>query len=240
MIYIALCDDEQIWIDQTKALIYNWIGNRRDEIQLECFSKAQPLLDMILKRKEWIDILILDIDLPDLNGFEVARRLKTAYPDLLLLFFTAHAQYVFDSFQFQPFRYIRKEHVHKELCMALDAACETLHQRRTSSIVLKTEDLNRTVKVSEIMYFELEDRRCNVYLKDGNVLNVRKTIKGLISEINSTSFVQIHSGAAINIKYIKSFTNYTITLDNDIRLVVSRRHIKSVKGAIMTFWGNQI
>lgn len=240
MIRIAICDDEEFWISKFKKGISQKIIYKNKDIQLDCFNSSEHLLKVITEKKEYIDIVILDIDMPGINGFDAAKKLRDDYPDMLILFCTVHEQYVYESFQFQPFRYIRKEYAEQELYTAVTAALQVIESRSDKSIVLKTSDENRIVSISEIMYFQTNQRRCDIYLRDGKILNVRKNIKELINEINDESFVRIHSGAVVNIKYVKGFSDFDITLDNDKRLIVSRRNIKDVRSAVTKFWGSRL
>ena len=238
MIKIDICDDEQLWIDKAREIVGAFFKGKQ-EVELNFFDNSKALINKIVNKKEYPDILILDIDMPELNGFETAKLLKDTYPDILLLFYTVHEQYVFEAFQFQPFRYIRKAYVDTELKLALEAGWHMIENRYEKYITLKTFNETINVKISEIVYFETNKRRCDVHLV-GKTINVRKTIKELYSEIDNPEFVMIHSGAVVNVRYIKSYSSYDITLESDERLVVGRNHIKSVKSALAKYWGSRI
>lgn len=239
MLKIDICDDEQLWIDKARDIIGDHFKNKQ-EVILNFFIDSKSLMNKLFNKKECSDIVILDIDMPEMNGFETAKLIKETYPDILLLFYTVHEQYVFESFQFQPFRYIRKINAQKELDLALSAAMQTIDKRVEKCIVLKTNDEVSKVDISQIMYFETEMRKCNVYTTDGKVYCVRKSIKELFGEIGSPDFIMLHNGAAVNIKYIKDYSSYDITMVNNTRLIVSRSHIKSVKKAIMDYWSDRL
>lgn len=239
MIKIDICDDEQLWIDKAREIVGAFFKGKQ-EIELNFFDNSKALINKIVNKKEYPDIVILDIDMPEMNGFETAKLLKDTYPDILLLFYTIHEQYVFEAFQFQPFRYIRKTNAKRELEIALSAAVNVLDKRVEKSITLKTNDEIYRVQINTIMYFELESRKCRVYLSDGKALIIRKSIKELFNEINSSDFIMLHNGAAANIKYIKKFSSYDITMENGTHLVVSRSHIKKVRVAIMNYWGDKL
>ncbi|MBQ9314742.1 MAG: response regulator transcription factor [Clostridia bacterium] len=238
MLKIDICDDEQLWIDKAREIVGAFFKGKQ-EIELNFFDNSKALINKIVNKKEYPDIVILDIDMPEMNGFETAKLLKDTYPDILLLFYTVHEQYVFEAFQFQPFRYIRKSYVETELKLAFEAAWHMIENRHEKYITLKTFNETINVKISEIVYFETNKRRCDVHLV-GKTINVRKTIKELYSEIDNPEFVMIHSGAVVNVRHIKSYSSYDITLESDERLVVGRNHIKSVKSALAKYWGNRI
>ena len=60
--------------------------------------------------------------MPDMNGFDVAKRLNELEIDIIIMFYTVHEQYVFKAYEYQPFRYIRKEFAKEELPFAMQCA----------------------------------------------------------------------------------------------------------------------
>ena len=239
MTVIDICDDEQLWINKAREIISAYFKDTQ-EVWINSFDDPGSLIDSLIKKKEQADIIILDIDMPGMNGFDTARMLKEAYPDMLLLFYTVHEQYVFDAFQFQPFRYIRKAHAEQEMKLALTAAVQVLSKRNDRSVVLKTNDESCKVEVRNIVWFEVEKRRCNVHLNDGRVLSVRKTIKELFTEINSPDIIMLHSGAAVNVKYIKNYSSFDVTLEDGTKLIVSRSRMKDIRNSVLEYWGDRM
>lgn len=239
MTVIYICDDEVLWLSRAKELIslhYKDCG----EIQISCYNDPKKLLMALNDNNGQADILILDIDMPGMSGFETARMIREAYPDILLLFYTVHEQYVFESFQFQPFRYIRKSHAERELPLALSAADEVLAKRTSKSVILKTKEESCLVETKDIMWFETDRRRCDVHLCDGRLLNVGLTIKAMTELVNSPEFVMIHSGAAVNAGYITHYSGLEITLQDGTRLMVSRSRKNEVRQAVMKYWSSRI
>lgn len=239
MIKIYICDDEQLWIDKARSIIAEYFDNRL-ETELDHFDSAAALLKVLIDNKEYADIVILDIDMPKLTGFDAAERIRAAYPDVLLLFYTSHEQYVFESFRFQPFRYIRKQYAQKELKLALSAAEDVLSKRMSRSVILKTKDESLMVNVDDIMYFGTVRRRIDVHLKGGRVLNVGLSLKELIRQIDSPGFIMILSGVVVNVRYIKTYSGNEITLENGVRLNVSRGRMSEVKSAVMKYWSARL
>lgn len=238
-IRIYICDDEQLWIDKAHDITDNYFKDKK-EVEFTCFDNSNSLMEKLMVKKEYPDIIILDIDMPSMSGFETAKQIKEEYPDTLLMFFTVHEQYVFDAFQFQPFRYIRKTNAQRELELALTSAIQVLDKRLPKSVTLKTNNKTIIVDIKNIMYFEIDGRKCRINLSDGNSILVRKGIKELLNEINSPDFVLLHSGAAANIEYIKDYSATDVTMSNNKCFPVSRRHIKSVRHSIINYWGKQI
>ena len=89
---------------------------------------------------------------------------------------------------------------------------------------------------------EMYRRRITVYTNDGKAIELkeRKTIKSLYEELEDEDFVQIHSGGIVNVKYIYEYSGYSITLDNETKLVVSRSRLKEVKEQMARYWRNRV
>lgn len=236
MISVVICDDEPEWIKAAQDIINSFFAGRSIEISTETFDNAQMLLESAKRGDDFFDIVVLDIDMPDISGFNAAKKLKDQYPNTILIFFTAHEEYVYDSFRFQPFRYIRKARAELDLRLALIDAVQNIESRADKLIDFKCPDGIRVTKMSDIMYFSVNKRKCDIYLNDGNVIDVRKTIKEVFSEMVDGCFVWISNSAAVNIRYIDIYSPHDITLRNGTKMAVSRTRIKNVKTAITQYW----
>ena len=76
--------------------------------------------------------MFLDIDMPGISGLEIAKKLREENSDIILIFVSAHEQYVFESIEYSPFRYIRKSRIEKELFLDLKAAYARLGEMQDS------------------------------------------------------------------------------------------------------------
>lgn len=115
IINIALCDDEQESLDILKKELDKEAEKLNIKISTSAYDDGNKVLDLICKNKEDFDILFLDIDMPGISGLEIAKRLREENSDIILIFVSAHEQYVFESIEYSPFRYIRKSRIGDEL-----------------------------------------------------------------------------------------------------------------------------
>ena len=113
MITIAVCDDDRLFAAKLKEKIRYLCACRLPE-RIEChveeeFCSGSDVL--VYLENHPINILFLDIDMPEMSGFTIAEQLNRKYPDTLLLFVSAHEQFVYSSFEYSPFRFLRKSHL---------------------------------------------------------------------------------------------------------------------------------
>lgn len=238
MYRIAICDDDPLWIEQCRDYVRNVY---KEEWQVTAYESTGDLLQDAADENRRPDVLLLDIDMPQCDGFETAEKLREMAEDMLIIFCSSHDQYVYDSLQYQPFRYIRKNRAEQELHYALEAAWQVVRNRAVHSVQFKNEQGEYcVVKNTEILYYETERRHCRVYLADGTVLNVRKTIRELMEAVGKEDYVQIHSGIVVNVRYIKRYSDANLILDNGIRLNISRGRAKDVRQAVTAYWRKHV
>ena len=115
---IVICDDNceflQIFRDMLETLfaLRGWVFDCRE------FRSGQDLLNANLSD---IHAIFLDIDMPGLNGLQVARNLRTKYPDIIIVFVTAFSEYALDGYETEALRYLLKDNLSRYLPSCLDA-----------------------------------------------------------------------------------------------------------------------
>lgn len=96
--HIAICDDERIFINKISKLI------NHPDAEILAFDSGSKLLEC----KEKIDIVLLDIEMPGINGLEVAEKLYLRNKDIIIVFVTSHNEYSTVGYRYRAFRYILK------------------------------------------------------------------------------------------------------------------------------------
>ena len=235
-INIAICDDEINILENIRNKVLDIAGERKIEVDIFTYSETRRAVNVLCSKEENFDILLLDIDMPILSGLEMAKLVRKYRENIILIFMSAHEQYVFESIEYTPFRYIRKSRISEELPLAMTAAFARLENEKDGGIVVKAEDGEIRLYRSQIMYYEMQERRINIHLNNGKNLIIWKTIKELTEEINDEKFIKLHSGCVVNVKYINGFSKCDVTLDNGEKLIVSRRRVKDVKSQLLQYW----
>ncbi len=175
--------------------------------------------------------------MPEISGLELAEKLRANNLKLIIIFLSAHEEFVFKAIKFQPFWYIRKIKLESEMPVAIHSAVRVLKINSDKQIALHTDDGDIKVMISEIMYFETEKRKVAIHLQNNNKILVNKTISEIQELISKDSFIMIHRSCVVNADYVKKISNSIILLDNEEKLLVSRTGYKSVKQQLLNVWG---
>lgn len=97
--------------------------------------------------------------MPEISGLELAERLRAENLNLIIIFLSAHEEFIFKAIEFQPFRYIRKIRLETEMPIAIQAAVNVLEISSDNQTILYTEEGEKAIMISEIMYFEAKNIR---------------------------------------------------------------------------------
>ena len=233
---IAICDDNIEFINQIEDVVKHTYQEKQIEIEVFCFQNGQNLLKDMQNAESDIDLLLLDIDMPEISGLEVAKKLREMGKETILIFISAYENYVFDTFEYNPFRFIRKGKLQQELPIALRAAESAYQKNKKRYIVVRCDEGEVRIEETEIMYFDMIKRQIRICLADGRVYHTWRTMKELQQELSPDRFSKIHSGCVVNLKYVSGYNGCEITLDNGERLTASRGGIKAFKEELSRYW----
>lgn len=234
---IVICDDSKSDALAAKEIIKQTLHKLHIKAEFDYYSNASDIERKLLIKKEPLDILVLDIDMPEISGLELAEKLRAENLNLIIIFLSAHEEFVFKAIEFQPFRYIRKIKLESEMPVAIRSAIRVLQINSDKQLAFHTDDGEIKVMISDIMYFETEKRKVAIHLQNGGKLLVKKMISQIQELIGKDSFIMIHRSCVVNADYVKKIANSIILLDNEEKLLVSRTRYKSVKQQLLNVWG---
>ncbi len=107
MFQAAIVEDEEVFLKRTRELLANTFKEKNVDVAFDFFMSGEELLPMIEQHFHY-DIIFLDIEMPGMDGISVCRRIKEIAPDALVVFISNKESLVFQTFEVQPFRFIRK------------------------------------------------------------------------------------------------------------------------------------
>jgi DNA-binding LytR/AlgR family response regulator len=188
-------------------------------------------------------MVFLDIDMPQMSGLDVAAKLNHLSDHVILIFMSSHDEFMIETFQFTPFRYIQKSHVAEQITAVLQAALIKADSNQNQSIVLRTSELGEMqLSLSEITYIEREHRMLAIHCINGDIIHTWSNLKDIMNTFHSDRLIQIHSGCAVNAQHVKGFVKgrNIILLKDTTQLHVSRMSIKNIQQQLSQYWRKQV
>ena len=211
---ICICDDEEIYRNNLKQNISKYFIERK----IQCMIVLFDSLEKIKKSSYDYDIIFMDIELNDGNGLDTIKS-DLKYRNSLVVFFTLHSEEILQGYKARAFRFLVKPLQVNELIETLNSAILELTNIR--KIVIKTEESEQVIRVSDIIYIEANNKNIGIRTKNG-FFYVRDRISDIWQKINSSEFYMPHRSYIVNLDYIKSFRKNEITMINGEKIVLSR------------------
>lgn len=201
------------------------------------FTNAEKLLDYVSLNENSIDIFILDIELPEKNGLEAARKIRNFNRDAVIIFLTNYESFVFDSFEVNTFRFIPKARLEKQFIKAMNDAIGEI-SRQNNYINVKAVGTNETIRidVKNILSLEKRNKTVEIFLDNGTVVKSRITLKQLLDTAKSDCLITAQKGVVVNVNHIIKIDSDKLTMTDNSVQYVSRNNIKNVKQAIARCW----
>ena len=222
---IAICDDSK----ENLALLEDVVdGLKLRETEVECFENGESLLRYISDSKDnFYQIYLLDIEMPGINGLDTAKQIREIDKRAIIIFVTAYSDYVFSSFEVQPFRFINKPIDREKLENVIHAAVNYIYTSKRY-IFISVDKAKIQLCCEDIMYFEGDKRKVNVYLPE-ETYSFYSKMSDIEKMVDNSWFVRIHVSFIVNMDYVKAIYTDEIVLNNGVHLPVSRKYQKSVK-----------
>lgn len=224
---IHICDDEQKIVDDLAELVQNYCP----DCHIEKFCSGSELVKSL--SKEACDILLLDIDMPDMSGMEVAKGLAELKKKPLLIFVTSHDELVYESFRYHPYGFVRKRFYNEELPKLL-RDCQSELVKGQEHFSFRSEGKDVRLLISEIMYFEAEANYLRIYTKECEY-RFRSTLTVVDNLLKSAGFIRIHKGFLVNQEAVRTINSEEATLSDGTRLPMGKTYVEEARRELMRY-----
>ncbi len=239
MLRIAVCDDEKRLAEENKAVLEKTLAEICVSAEIAVYTDSRNLLYDITEDGFHYDLLLSDIEMPELSGMELAEKIKQFLPDIRIIFITSHIEYAIDAFELSIFRYVPKSDIAKRLPAAIKDAVSLINLEADKSYTIQVKGRFEKIPFRDILYIERDGKNAAINTADG-VSKVRKSLQAVFDELDSEEFIFIDRGYIVNLIHIMQIKNSTAVLKNGAVLPISRSHLQEVKEQINNYWGNVI
>ncbi|MBR2428410.1 MAG: response regulator transcription factor [Alistipes sp.] len=223
MVRCIAIDDEPLALRQLKSYI-----ERTEQLELVASCRSAVEAQGVLQ-SEKVDLLFVDINMPDLNGLDFVRSLDGNY---YIIFTTAHPEHALEGFKLNAIDYLLKPFAYEEFMKATQkvislvdlverchAAESAVAQNEAESsdmefISVKADYKTQLVKISDIVYLESAGEYVRLHIEGSHSITTLFRLKNMETSLPSDSFLRVHRSYIVNLKRISSYTKGRIFLDN--------------------------
>lgn len=218
MLNIAICDDEEKYVLQTKEKVINILKDF--EFEISTYTSGRD----IISDSKRIDILFIDIEMPDLSGIETIKILRESNPSVIVFIITNYTNYVTDVFRVGTFQFLKKPLNEDDLKYDLLRAID-VYKKEHFQIKIRENDKIRIIDISKIKYLEIYQKELKFRLLKEEII-----IRGKIAEyeeiLQMYGFAKTHKSFLINMAYIKRIGQNELELEGVNELIPLSRNYK--------------
>lgn len=232
---ICYCEDEPAQAKSLAIEIDQWAKNKNIAVHTDLFESAEEYL--FKAGKSVYDVIFLDISMRGQNGMELARQIREKEEDVILVFVTSDASYVFDGYEVGAYRYLMKPVEAKKLWEILDYTRVQRAAEEENYILVKKDSQSVRVNLRDVLYIEAQKHYVNLCLGKAEPMTVKAVFAELLQEIQekSDTFLATHRSYAVNIDKVVRIGRTECTLSDGSSIPVSRSFYKAVNEAFIKY-----
>lgn len=225
MIYVAVCDDNNVMLDFLVRQVTEHMENYSMECEISRFTSGSEFV--LAHKAAPFDIVFLDIKMPDMNGFEVAKKIRELSENTYIVFITTEENLVYDSFDFRPFNFIPKGN-DQVLRIKLDNVVGKLAEHIGENLPIcfsLSFGQKKYIPPADIICISSKSNYLDVICKTENI-HIRGKINDIIGQLSPRHFTRIHNRCVVNLKHLCRIDNTRskALLDNGMELDISRSY----------------
>ena len=234
MLKIAVVEDQQEVRDELCRFIRQYAAE--NSLQVEVL----PVEDGAVIAEHYepgYDIIFMDVEMPGLDGFGAAEKIRAVDGDAVLVFVTNMAQYAIKGYEVDALDYVLKPVPYFAFSQQLRKAEEQLRRRARHYLALPVEGGMRRLDSSLIYYLESEGHRVHFYTEEGDFV-AAGTLKAFEEKLAERPFARCNSGYLVNLAQVKSVQQGMVQV-GPYELQVSRPRRKAFLAALADHIGGE-
>ena len=205
---IVICDDEQDQIKHIASIVSAWSAQNSYTCDVTAFTSAESFLFAYEDNKAY-DILLLDVELKNMTGIELAKRIRSDNSRAEIIFITSHFEFIGEGYEVDALHYLIKPLSEEKLMQVLNKAAERL-SIEPPSVVINCN--GETVKLFEadILYIESFLHYITIRTKD-NEYKIKEGISAFEQKL-SDDFYRIHRSYLVSLKHITRISRTSVNI----------------------------
>ncbi|MCI9518297.1 MAG: response regulator transcription factor [Clostridia bacterium] len=235
MIRIAIVEDEKIEHERIRECLDFVSEREKIEFDISDFYSAPSFL---CDYEPIYDIVLMDIEMPEMNGMEAAKKLRVIDQTVILLFVTNMAQYAVSGYEVDALDFIVKPIEKYHFALKMSRAVSRTTRRTEREIIVDGEGEVLSISLPQIVYLEVIGHYVYWHISGDRVVKEYSTMKNAENRIlrGGANFVKCNRCYLVNLRYVEAVKKDTVIIGKD-RLSISRPQRKAFLNAFVKYIG---
>lgn len=232
MIRVAIVEDEPLCAQQLQEYLSRYQKSSGESIEAVVYPDG---MEAVEQYRPVFDILLLDIEMPRLDGMAAAKEIRRVDPDVMIIFITNMARYAIKGYEVNALDFVLKPISYFAFSLKMDKAVSILQSRRQESLVISTEDGLVRLPVEEILYIEVISHRLQIHTM-GETFVMTGTLAEMEQRLADSHFARCNKGYLVNLRNITRIKGNTVLVGKD-ELLISRRRRAEFLLCVTDYYG---
>ncbi len=239
MLHVAVCDDERTALQELAEEVRRWAEAEGEACSVETFASADAFWFVWEERKD-LEVLLLDIEMPGMDGMELARRLRQAGEPIGIIFVTGNPDFALEGYDLEAVSYVMKPVRRERLHAALSRARERMARRAAVLLPLSGGELEM-LYIADICCLESDGHASIVWKKDGTKLVSKMGTQQLEQELENCSdaFFKPHRSYFINLAHVERIGKKDVRMGNQLLVPIARGKWEPLNQAYLRYFRGQ-
>jgi len=232
MYHIAIVEDEKEFRDQLQAYLRQYETENNVQFYISEFEDGSEIIE---NYKNEYDIILLDIEMPKVNGMDAAEQIRKKDEEVVLMFITNMAQYAIRGYSVGALDFVMKPITYYTFSMKMKRALKRTKIKAHKSVVLNLPDGIKSLEIKQIYYVEVQNRMLHYYTDEGEII-VRGTLQSAEELLKPYPFTKCNHWYIVNLMHVKEVNKNIITV-GPFQVEISRRNKASFLKALTEYMG---
>ncbi len=236
MFNVSVCDDSQFDIEKIKNCLSEFSKKEHIDFNISEFSNPEMLMYEVEDGKI-ADIFILDVEMPNMDGFELADKIREHTETSVIIFLTSHDEMASMGYKSKALRYVIKLNLERDIEEALESAVAEISSADDKTITLHRYNDYWRIPYKDIICVSRISRQLVITTRLLGEITDNRGIKEFFDTLEDNRFLFIDRSCFVNIDYISRINGFSLKLKDGQVLPISRRSLKNVKQTLLEQWG---
>lgn len=233
MLSIAVCDDEKRVCDFLKSASLDLLAEADLDGKVTVFSDGEPLCAAYETGSADFDLILLDITMKTCDGLTAAKRIREKNRDVMIVFVTASAEYVFSGYEVRAFRYLLKPELINGFAGVFRECLRELTKSDEVRFTFQCSNESKSISVRDILFFESDRRKVRLVAAGGREETFYDKLDNVEERLKKEDFVRCHQSYLVNARKIDTIRGGELVMSDGSVLPVSKHRAKETNEAFL-------
>ncbi len=219
MYHIAVVEDEKEFSSQIQEFLKQYESEHDIKFKVSAFYDGSEILE---NYQNIYDIILLDIEMPKVNGMDAAEQIRKADSDVVLMFITNMASYAIRGYEVEALDFVMKPVTYYSFSMKMTRALKRVVKKEQQQIVLTLPGGVKKFGIQQIYYIEVQNHMLHYYTNEGEYV-IRGTMQSVEEMLKPYPFVKCNHWYLVNLAHVAEVRKNTVIVQEH-ELEISRRN----------------